>query len=110
MEFSDIIYIGLVSGIISTALTMFFAMKIIEGFAEKFRERLSDVFNDDRDVVDCYITFADKTMYMYAKDSNEFIAQGATWEELNANTSARHKDVMFNVATADINKAKEFNK
>ena len=110
MEFSDILYIGLVSGIISSGLTLFFIVRMIDAFVERTRGRLSDLFNDDKDIVDCYITFADKTMYMYTKEGDEFIAQGTTWEELNENSSARYKDVMFNVKTEQINKAKEFNK
>jgi len=110
MEFSDLIYVGLVSGLISSFITIFAITQMVNGFVESTRDRLTELLKDDTDLVDCYLVFNDKMMYMYNKDNNEFIAQGSTWEELNSNTSSRHKNVMFNLPTSEIDKAKEFKK
>lgn len=109
MEFSDILYIGLVSGIISACLTLFVINQMVNGFLENLRDRLDGLIEDD-EIVDCYITFTDKIMYMYTREDNQFIAQGSTWEELNDNSRSQYKDVRFNVTTEDIDKAKVFNK
>ncbi len=110
MEFSDIIYIGLVSGLISSFITIFAITQMVNGFVESTRERLTELLKDETDIVDCYLVFNDNTMYMYNKENNEFIAQGNSWEELNANTSSRYKNIMFNLPTSEIDKAKEFKK
>lgn len=110
MEFSDIVYIGLVSGIVSSTILVVVMNQFINGIVDNFRDRMKDVLEDDKEIVDCYITFTDKSMLMYKVENNEFVAQGDTWEDLNKNTIARFPDLMFNVKTEQINKAMKFNK
>ena len=112
MEFGDIVYIGLISGLMSAAIIIIAANMFLEGIVNSFRSHMREVMTDDDDIVDCYITFADDRglMYMYSKEDNEFIAQGTSWEELNKNTKKRYPDKMFNVPTVEIKKAMEFNK
>ena len=112
MEFGDIVYIGLISGLMSAAIIIIAANMFLEGIVNTFRSHMREVLADDDDIVDCYIKFDETTgiMYMFSKDDNDFIAQVVSWEELNKNTKQRYPDKMFNVPTVEIKKAMEFNK
>ena len=110
MELGDIVYIGLISGLTSAVIIIIAINHVVEGFVSRFREHMKNAIDDDSDIIDCHLVFTDKEMLMYKNENNEFVAQGTTWEELNANTVKRFPDLMFNVPTSEIKKAMEFNK
>ena len=110
MEFGDIVFVGLVSGLVSGVIVIIGITHFVEGYVETFREHMRQIIDDDDDIIDAYITFENDLMLLHRKDNNQFIAQGESWEDLNKNAIKRFPDIQFNVVTDEINKAKEFNK
>lgn len=87
---------------------MYHGRNLLAKLKESMDEYDEMVENDDRELVDAYIEKTETYLLLYRKDSNDFIAQGSSWEELNKNAITRYPDVMFNVTPEDIKLAKEF--
>lgn len=106
MDIIDLFIFAVFNSILTIAILIYF----VRGAGERIIEAMQQGESGEveHELVDAYIDFVDGKMYMYAKENNEFIAQGASWEELNKNTIARYPDTSFNVPTKDIEKAKEF--
>ena len=110
MELGDMIFVGLISGLVSGVVVIVALLHFIEGYVETVREHMSQMIEDDDDIIDAHIVFEKEVMLLYRKDDHQFIAQGSSWEELNKNAIDRFPDVQFNVVTSDIEKAKNFKK
>lgn len=73
--------------------------------SEYLTQQDSDTDEDTRELVHITIETHNGVMYVYSTDKHEFMAQGATKEELEANLSARYPDTRFACEKEDMQKA-----
>lgn len=79
--------------IISAKNDAFIEEKVAEGM-KKLKET----------IIPSKIERVDELLFLYNADTNEFIAQGKDFEELNKNAKVRFPDKLFNVPQDEINK------
>lgn len=114
MELFDIITLAFFTSI----FTAFFLQIVFMYTGRKLIERIRDSMEEDDDgeeeegygidFIDAYIEKTDSCLFLYRRDTNEFIAKGSSWEELNKNAIARYPDIMYNVTAEDVKIAKDF--
>lgn len=71
-----------------------------EGLLEEFNEK----------VIHSRVEVEGDTIIMYNNDTDEFLAQGRTWEELNTKLKERFPDKWFHLDQEIIDKIRSFNK
>lgn len=89
---ANIIYRIMIS-IISARNEMIIDQKVAEGM-KKLKET----------IIPSVIEESNGILYLYNAETNEFIAQGKNFEDLNHNAKARFPDKLFNVPQDEINK------
>ena len=107
----EIILIGIISGVVSACCvigyskylqhkrlmkTMGYAQSILEEFEER--------------VINARIEFYDKSMMVFDSDTDEFLAQGKTMDELNSTLKSRFPDKLFNIKQHQIDRAQTYEK
>ena len=107
----ELLVIGFASGIV-TALILIAYMHYrahkrlermrmyAEGILEAFEER----------VVRARLEFDNNFMICYNRETDEFLAQAKTWDELNNVLKSRFPDKMFDVPQEQINKAQTYDR
>lgn len=83
-----------------------YARRMLE--VREHAEELLEEFNEK--VVYSRIEVENDTIIMYNNETNEFLAQGKTWEELNLRLKERFPDKWFHLDQEVIERIKSFNK
>jgi len=107
----ELLVIGFSSGIVTAVILiayhryryykMLLRMKDhAEGILEEFEER----------VVRARLEFDSNNMLCYNRETDEFLAQAKTWDELNIVLKNRFPDKMFDVPQEQINRAQTYGK
>lgn len=77
-------------------------------FFNKIEENINNnKQQDQRETIDAYINIADRTILLFRKDNNEFIAQGYSFEELEVNAKKRYPDRVFKISDDEFKNIKE---
>lgn len=63
-----------------------------------------------KDVIPCKLEFVNNTILMYNRETNEFIAQGNSYDELEELLKQKFPDKFFDVKQEDIDYAKTIGK
>lgn len=87
--------IGFVAGIFVYRSLIAIATYALQKRLENKVSELMEEFK--KSMIDSKIEVADGVYYMYNRDTNEFLAQGKTFEELEKAARAKYPDKMFNV-------------
>lgn len=107
----ELLVIGFSSGIVTAVILiayhryrsykMLLRMKdYAEGILEAFEER----------VIRARLEFDSNIMLCYNRETDEFLAQAKTWDELNTVLKNRFPDKMFDVPQEQINRAQTYGK
>lgn len=107
----EIIFIGLVSGLVSAGSVIAYSkylqhkrllktMGYAQSILEEFEER----------VINARLEFYDNVIRMYNKDTDEFLAQGKDMDELNSALKSRFPDKLFNIKQEQIDRASHYGK
>jgi len=107
----EIIFIGLVSGLVSAGTVIAYSkylqhkrllktMGYAQSIMEEFEER----------VINARLEFYDNVIRMYNKDTDEFLAQGKDMDELNSVLKSRFPDKLFNIKQEQIDRASHYGK
>lgn len=96
--------LGIVIGVVGTFIIIDIVAKYIERIEDKrLDEKLEKGLEKLREtIIPSRIESANGILYLYNKETNDFIAQGTTFEELNDNAKRRYPEKLFNVAQAEI--------
>lgn len=100
--------VGLIVGVVGT----FIVIDIVAKAARKLSDKTLDAAVEKgltklrETIIPSRIEHVNGMLYLYNKETNDFIAQGMTFEELNENAKKRFPEKLFNVAQAEINLVK----
>ena len=83
-----------------------YAKRIIE--MQENAEELLEEFNEK--VIYSRVEVEDNTIIMYNNETDEFLAQGKNWEELNKKLKERFPDKWFHLDQDVIDRIKSFNR
>lgn len=98
---NEIIFIGIISGIISGLVTQYFILKALNMFFEDEGEE-----EDDKVLID--IEFIEANMYLYNMRTREFIIQGTNWEIILKELEKLFPGKVVLINTEHLEKAKNF--
>jgi hypothetical protein len=105
----EIFLLGVVSGCISGFMVILYLrhiqIKRLQSMAESAQNMLDQM---DETIIDARIEFDKETMIMYNSETEEFLAQGSSMEELNDILKTRYPNKMFNVKQEQIDRANRF--
>lgn len=86
---------GFLLGALTIKLYMMLEMYLIEKRLEK---RIDEVLTKFRShLINSKIEVVNDVYFMYDRDTNAFLAQGNSFEELNQNAMKKYPDKLFNV-------------
>ena len=102
-------FVGLIIGILVCFVIGNAALKILmmrqdDEIDEAVREslkRLKDIIIPSR------LELVNNSIYLYHKDTGEFLGQGKTMQELNDTVKARFPNKLFNVPQEELDKVKD---
>lgn len=107
----EILFVGIISGIISGFLSFYFFKRELLADSEDLEEELEDVISKfKRVVVPCRLEFVNDTILIYNRETDEFITQGKSFEELENNLKSLHPEKYFDVKEEEIKLAKNIGK
>lgn len=107
----DIILTGLISGAVSAGLVILYSKHIQSQRLTRMMDAAQGMLDAiEESVINARIEFDENIMRAYNNDTDEFLAQGKDWEELNRLLRSRFPDKMFNVSQDQIDKATSFNR
>lgn len=107
----EIIFIGLVSGLVSAGTVIAYSkylqhkrllktMGYAQSILEEFEER----------VINARLEFYDNVIRVYNKDTDEFLAQGKDMDEINSTLKSRFPNKLFNIRQEQIDRASQYGK
>lgn len=103
--------IGVVSGTVSAFIVISYSkyiqfkrMEKMSFYAQSMLEELEDR------VIDARLEFDEGMIRMYDSETDEFLAQGKTWDELNDILKFRFPNKLFNVKQEQIDRASQYSK
>lgn len=99
---------GLIVGVIGTFIVIDIVARAVEKLSDKeLDEKVEKGLAKLREtIIPSRIEHVNGMLYLYNKETNDFIAQGKSFEELNENAKKRFPEKLFNVAQAEINLVK----
>lgn len=107
----DVIISGLISGVVSAGVVILYSKHIQSQRTLRMLDAAQGMLEAiEESVINTRIEFDEKTMRAYNRDTDEFLAQGKDWEELNRVLRSRFPDKMFNVNQEQIDRATSFNR
>ena len=86
---------GIITGILVYRALIAYAAYALE---KKIDKKVSELMSEmKKSMIDSKIEMANGIYYLYNRDTNEFLAQGATFEELEKAARSKYPNKMFNV-------------
>lgn len=100
--------VGLAVGVIGTFILIDIVAKIARQLSDKtLDENVEKGLTKLREtIIPSRIEHVNGMLYLYNKETNDFIAQGKDFDELNENAKRRFPEKLFNVSQAQIDTAK----
>lgn len=107
----ELLLFGLFVGVVSGYVTSYILKRDIFASEEDIDDQVQEVMDRlKQHVVPCRLEFVNQTILMYNRETNEFIAQGNTFEELELKLKESFPDKFFDVCQEDIDYAKTLGK
>lgn len=97
LEFLVGVFLGIMFHRIYIDIRLRFLEKRIE---DKIEKTLTEI---RKNVIDSKIEFVNGVYYLYAKETNEFLAQGNTFDELEKAARTKYPEKLFNVPQSELN-------
>lgn len=105
------IFIGIVAGVVAGIMLILYSRHMHFKRINRMLMAANGMLEAlEESVIDTRIEFDDNIMRAYNMETDEFLAQGKTWDELNSVLRNRFPDKMFNVKQDQIDKAVDFGK
>lgn len=105
----ELLVIGFSSGIVTALILIAYTKYRAYQMHMKLKRYAEDVLEAfEERVVPARIEFESNQMLCYNRDTDEFLAQATTWDELNDILKSRFPDKMFDVPQDQINKAQVY--
>ncbi len=111
----ELLVIGLASGLVAGIITAFILIVYQRYRAyqthiklRQYAEDLLDAFEER--VIRARLEFDSQAMLCYNRETDEFLAQARTWDELNDILQKRFPNKMFDVPQEQINRAQNYGK
>ena len=107
----EIIFIGIISGIVSASVVIAYSKHLQRQRMNKmvdYAQNILEAFEER--VVKARLEFEDNVIRMYNRETDEFLAQGKSWDELNDTLKQRFPDKLFDVNQEQINRASQYSK
>lgn len=101
------ITVGIVSGIVSSYIIKRELISTDEEMDEQVKEIMDKI---KKDVIPGKLEFVNNTILMYNRETNEFIAQAKSYEELEERLKKDFPEKYFDVKQEDIDHAKTIGK
>lgn len=101
---SDIILgvaIGAVIGVVGFYYAMKISIALLHHRLERDLEEIEKVLKDSVDLIPCRVEQHDGVFFVYNNETNEFMAQGSTLNELRERIKDRWKDQRVSVVAGD---------
>jgi hypothetical protein len=97
--------VGLIVGVIGTFIVIDIVAKAAQKLGDKdLDDKIEKGLTKLREtIIPSRIEHVNGMLYLYNKETNDFIAQGKDFEELNENAKKRFPEKLFNVSQAEIN-------
>lgn len=93
--------VGVLLGVMFHRIYIDIRLRLLEKrIGDKIEKTLTEI---RKNVIDSKIEFVDGVYYLYAKESNEFLAQGNTFDELEKAARSKYPDKLFNVPQSELN-------
>jgi hypothetical protein len=107
----ELFLFAITSGIIGGIVASYIIKRELIGSEDEINEQVHEIMNKMKQtVVPCKLEFVNNTILMYNRETNEFIAQGNTFEELETRLKKEFPDKYFDVKQEDIDYAKTLGK
>ena len=100
----ELLIFAMLSGVIGGFISSQLIIRHLTSEAEDLEEHIISKMRED--VIPCRLEFVNNTIFMYNRDTDDFIAQGKTFEELEQRCKERFPDKYFDVKQEDIEHAK----
>jgi hypothetical protein len=108
MEFLGVLLTSVCVFIVGIVIYDAYKIAMFEKYInEKLEQDLEEVKSK---IIHTELVFESNSLLLYNKETNEFIAQANTWDELNEILSERYPDYFFHLENEIMKKAKLFNK
>jgi hypothetical protein len=92
--------IGFFAGIICLRIYATITMHFLE---KRLERKIDDVLTEFRkNVINSRIEFVNGIYFMYNRDTNEFLGQGNTFEELEKTVKVKYPNKLFNVPSSEL--------
>jgi len=107
----ELFLFAITSGIISGFVASYIIKRELIGTEEEINEQVQEIMDKMKQtVIPCKLEFVNNTILMYNRETNEFIAQGDTFDELETRLKKEFPDKYFDVRQEDIDHAKTIGK
>lgn len=107
----EIILIGIISGIVSAGTVIAYSKYLQHKRLLRTMNYAQDILQEfEERVVNARLEFYDDVIRMYNKDTDEFLAQGKSMDELNSTLKSRFPDKLFNIKQEQIDRASQYGK
>ena len=76
----------------------------VQMLEKRIEQKIDAVLTEYRkNIIDSKIEYVNNTYFLYNKDTNEFLGQGSTFEELESFVRQKYPDKKFNVPQSELN-------
>lgn len=107
----EIFLSGIISGLVAGMVIILYSKYIHYKKVSKVITHVQDVLDQLQDkIIDARFEFDNNIIRAYNNDSDEFLAQGTSLDEINRNLEKRFPYNLFNVPQEQIDRAKKFSK
>lgn len=93
--------LGAVIGMVIFYYAMKIAVSMLHSRLENDLKEIEHAIRDSVDLIPCRVEQHDGVFFVYNNDTNEFMAQGSTLDELRERIKARWKDQRVSVVAGD---------
>jgi len=108
---TEIFLTGIISGFVSAMIVILYSKYIQFKRVSKVVTYAQSILDDlENRVINTRLEFDNNCIRAYNNDSDEFLAQGVSWEEINSNLKKRYPSNFFNVSQEQIIRAEKFSK
>jgi len=107
----EIFLSGIISGIVAGLIVILYSKYVQFKRVSKVITYAQNILDElENRVINTRLEFDNNCIRAYNSDSDEFLAQGICWEEINSNLKKRYPNNFFNVAQEQIIRAEKFSK
>jgi hypothetical protein len=107
----EIFLSGIISGIVAGLIVILYSKYVQFKRVSKVITYAQNILDElENRVINTRLEFDNNCIRAYNSDSDEFLAQGISWEEINLNLKKRYPNNFFNVAQEQIIRAEKFSK